>query len=792
MMKLLLQFLVAFGVLAGSAKAYNKHYSNNYAGIDTIIYNGSKSICPGGSIQLSIPAQPPNAAINWLLNNVVITNTNSPVFTATQPGDYSVSVKTDTSSTVYPMVHIISGTTPVSKFSYTIKDPCPSSPVVFRSESSGGNLKYLWTFGDPNSNTNDSSTLKNPSHFFIGNRGNSDQVFQVSLAVTNEAGCIALSTNSVTLKQSPSTALDGTGAITFSGKPYFASCTGVETEFTFTNKSRTDNTGYVIQWGDGSVDFRAKTFSTTTHKFKPGLYKLFFSVSGANGCSYTQTYNVFVGVMPSVPSLAVISNTICKNEPVKINVNGLSGNSPGTIYRVTYSDGTSLNYAAPFDTLVHVFKTSSFGNTAATSAGPVNNAFTATITAANPCGNAVADIGPVYVSDNPPVQIKVNGNGAASPINTVTNVSLQGAFGNSISADATFKNKVVWKVNPSDGYLPIIGAGSDGDVNPNKWVTGSASLGITFAKAGMYTIILKKGNGSCGADSVTKIVCVDPSPVASFSASNATICQGSAVDFKDSSVGSLCGITSYLWTVTYTPLSNCSSKSEYNFTNGTNATSINPQILFNGAGNYVVTLKITNPAQISSYFSQNIQVVERLQTSIVVKNVVFTGESVKPVLANTACAVANGNTYQWTFTGATPSTYTGEIPPPVTYAMPGNFMIAVDILTPCGLINYTRAILVFPKPIIDTATNNALLHIPNTFTPNGDGINDTWKIKGTENYNQIEVDVFNRYGNIVYKANNYDNEWPGTTNGQKLPAGVYYYVIKTERSRSSGYVTILY
>ncbi|RYU90566.1 gliding motility-associated C-terminal domain-containing protein [Mucilaginibacter terrigena] len=67
--------------------------------------------------------------------------------------------------------------------------------------------------------------------------------------------------------------------------------------------------------------------------------------------------------------------------------------------------------------------------------------------------------------------------------------------------------------------------------------------------------------------------------------------------------------------------------------------------------------------------------------------------------------------------------------------------------------------------------------IPNTFTPNGDGTNDFWKIKGIENYTNGTVSVFSRDGQLVFQSKGYAVPFDGTRNGKPLPAGVYYYII---------------
>jgi gliding motility-associated-like protein len=68
--------------------------------------------------------------------------------------------------------------------------------------------------------------------------------------------------------------------------------------------------------------------------------------------------------------------------------------------------------------------------------------------------------------------------------------------------------------------------------------------------------------------------------------------------------------------------------------------------------------------------------------------------------------------------------------------------------------------------------------VSNLFTPNGDGINDTWYIQDIQNYTTNEVFIYNIYGNLIYTKKGYTNDWAGTYNGAELPDGTYYYVIR--------------
>ncbi len=85
--------------------------------------------------------------------------------------------------------------------------------------------------------------------------------------------------------------------------------------------------------------------------------------------------------------------------------------------------------------------------------------------------------------------------------------------------------------------------------------------------------------------------------------------------------------------------------------------------------------------------------------------------------------------------------------------------------------------------------------VPNAFTPNGDGVNDIWNIKYLESYVNASVQVFSRYGSVVYySVKGYAQPWKGQMNGSDLPMGTYYYIIdpKTKgRKVISGSVTII-
>ena len=74
------------------------------------------------------------------------------------------------------------------------------------------------------------------------------------------------------------------------------------------------------------------------------------------------------------------------------------------------------------------------------------------------------------------------------------------------------------------------------------------------------------------------------------------------------------------------------------------------------------------------------------------------------------------------------------------------------------------------------------IEIPNAFTPNGDGINDDWLIENIESYPDFYLQVFNRWGQVVFNARHGDKPWNGTYNNKPLPTGPYLYVLKLDNS----------
>ena len=87
------------------------------------------------------------------------------------------------------------------------------------------------------------------------------------------------------------------------------------------------------------------------------------------------------------------------------------------------------------------------------------------------------------------------------------------------------------------------------------------------------------------------------------------------------------------------------------------------------------------------------------------------------------------------------------------------------------------------------------LIIYDVFSPNGDGVNDLWIIDGLANYPNNSLQIFNRWGSLIYEAAPYDNTWDGRSNkNEALPSATYYYILKLHDAVENvyaGHITII-
>lgn len=156
------------------------------------------------------------------------------------------------------------------------------------------------------------------------------------------------------------------------------------------------------------------------------------------------------------------------------------------------------------------------------------------------------------------------------------------------------------------------------------------------------------------------------------------------------------------------------------------------------------------------------------------------------LILNTSPGSATQVIYEWTPSSICPSQNCTSVDSlsPGTYSVNVKAVDASNTVIDSVLFSYT----------VTANTDPCLIIVYNGFTPDGDGINDTWIIENIENYPTNTVSIFNRWGNKVWNTSNYDNgqnKWDGkNNNGAELTSGTYFYVIEIENGVKKGWVEL--
>ena len=646
----------------------------------------------------------PNSINPWASSNTAVATINSTglvkilaIGTTTITYTNSNGCSTYATLTVNPL--------PVIDFSF-IDNQCSGNVVQFTSSVIGkDSCSYLWNFGD-----SITSTVANPVHQFYA-PGNGVQSFNVTLTVTDDTtGCKKSIQKTITLHQAPDATLNSSADfVVFNGQPTFRTCSNSSATITFYNASKTiaTNLNYTISWGDGSPDFFATTWSSTTHTYTVGSWTLTYTIPGQNGCTIAKKYIVFVGSNPAV-SLGNPGNTnICGNSTLTFPITGTENNPPGTTYTVTFNDGSApqvFNNPPP-SSVTHTFTHSSCGTYSSNGYTSFPNSFSANIVATNPCGTSAVGVVPIYVSTPPVADFQ------ASKTTTCTNTPI--SFTNmtsgasQTSADGCLANpKIVWSITPSAGVSLSSGIlGNDfGSSNPNVWTSGSSTIMPQFSIPGTYIVTMETGN-NCGLDSIRDTICVEPPLKLQFTVDhNAGCAPLNVITTNTTDVSKSCDTIAYHWNVAY-KAGNCGTSSAYVFTNGTNALSVSPSFQFTNPGLYIVTLSITTACGNQSV-SDTITVKKPPVVLINPLSDQCGAATVYPTaIINTCTPDTSSLSYAWSFPGGTPSTATKAVPGAILYNTPGVYPISLTVTNECGISSTARDTFVVKRvPILTNTT----------------------------------------------------------------------------------------
>ena len=283
-----------------------------------------------------------------------------------------------------------------------------------------------------------------------------------------------------------------------------------------------------------------------------------------------------------------------------------------------------------------------------------------------------------------------------------------------------------------------------------------------YTALGPNTIKLKITTKNGCVDSLSKVLTtIYPWPKASFSVNPINICLGDTIQFTDLGNGMTSAAVSWNW----------------NLAGGFTSTLQNPKRRFNDSGTFNISYYFFNAQGcVSDTVNKDVIVYPYPILTLGPKINVLEGGSAK---IKPKYVYGNNLTYLWT---------------PPTYL--NNDTDSIPVTTPLGDITYRLNLTGIGGCIVtDTIFIKLLLApiVPNAFTPNGDGINDRWRIQYLESYPGATVDVYNRYGQAVFSSEGYDVDWDGTVNGKALPIGTYYYVINPKNGRKiiAGSITII-
>ncbi|MBK5284457.1 MAG: gliding motility-associated C-terminal domain-containing protein, partial [Bacteroidia bacterium] len=242
---------------------------------------------------------------------------------------------------------------------------------------------------------------------------------------------------------------------------------------------------------------------------------------------------------------------------------------------------------------------------------------------------------------------------------------------------------------------------------------------------------------------------VNPMPVVAYTPVFSDGCAPVSVQFNDASV-SPAG-SNYFWTF------------------GGNGTSSlqNPLVNFTQAGNYTVTLTVTAPGGCSASFSTSaVHVYAQPVASFVIAPL---SSFIGRLISFYDQTVPSTGTWNWNF-GDNSGTSTLQNPT-YTYSDTGTFTISLIIITPDGCIDSASSTILIRD-------FEYALWVPNTFTPNGDGVNDLFITQGI-GVDKFEMTIYDRWGLQVFHTNNWGDAWNGRMNdsGEKCQMGVYVYTI---------------
>ncbi|PZR23893.1 MAG: hypothetical protein DI535_23105 [Citrobacter freundii] len=304
---------------------------------------------------------------------------------------------------------------------------------------------------------------------------------------------------------------------------------------------------------------------------------------------------------------------------------------------------------------------------------------------------------------------------------------------------------------------PVVNLQTNAPVCENSFLQLNASDGITYqwtgpnsfqssqqninfaqaqlANSGQYYVTVTNDAGCATTDNI--IAQVNPNPVVSVASATETICEGKTVQLSAQ------GGNTYEWQPS---------------TRLSDATVADP----------VAAPVNTTIYQVIAANQYNCKDTAQVTVNVIHRPTANAGEDkwiVQGTSAQITATVTGENlTYSWT-----PVLYMdnpASLTPVITPPHDTTYVLKVVSNDGCGEATDTMKVFVYKD-----------VFIPNTFTPNGDGINDTWYIPALSAYPNFELFVYDRWGHLVWQAKKSNVHWDGRSKGQALPMGAYVYML---------------
>ena len=297
--------------------------------------------------------------------------------------------------------------------------------------------------------------------------------------------------------------------------------------------------------------------------------------------------------------------------------------------------------------------------------------------------------------------------------------------------------------------------------NPNTSTATNPSHIYTSLAPHNVLLSATSATTSCTHDTTISIVSIHPAPTASFTTNKQSICTDQTILVTDHSNPADGVFTNWAW--------------DYGDLTAITTGQVQPPHVYAPDGTFIIHLTVTNSFGCTDDTTASIRVYPYPVVNAGPDQTVLQGGYISLL----ATATGNLLTYLWT-----PGTYlnsTTILQPTVNPYEDITYKLTVTAEGGCARSD-TVFVKVLKAPLI-----------PNTFTPNGDGVHDTWEIKYLYQYPGNRVQVFTRTGQLVFESHGYSKPWDGTKDGKPLPFDTYYFIIEPVNGRApiTGYVTIV-